>query len=271
MKYEEFDKLVEQPNLEEKQALFNSIIEGLPYPAEIWNTESPSAATATEKQVVKPAVQRHAGKRRTAFRSFFKKPARMAACISMAAATACLAIALPFALKSGGAPSDVPTQAQKERYCYAASCKEKTLSYTLKEYSELNNLSLLYVDWYDEAEIKTSLHVNKEDSTDIIYYEEMLRHKYTGSIVEIFISDIHTLVDRFEEYVKACNKHIEKRVYATRVDCHWGFETLEDGEPYLYKAMFAFEGRRYFIELRYPMGENMIFKVIDSILATKKR
>ena len=43
MKYKEFDKLVEEPNPEKKQALFNRIIDGLPYPAEIWNTETTGA------------------------------------------------------------------------------------------------------------------------------------------------------------------------------------------------------------------------------------
>ena len=179
MKYEEFDKLVEQPNPEEKKTLFNSIIEGLPYPAEIWNTASPSAATATEKQAVKPA-QKPSGKWRTSFKNFFRKPVRLASCISMAVAVACLTIILPFALnnRNGLLPTVPPSPPiREERYCASAACRQVELKYSLKEYSAQNNLRLLYVDWYDVAEIKTSLHVNKEDTADIIYYEEILKHK----------------------------------------------------------------------------------------------
>ena len=264
MKYEEFDKLVEEPN-PEKQALFNRIIYGLPYPAEIWNTESPGAATAAPKQAEKPA-----SKWRTSFKNFFKAPARLAACVSAAVAVACLAIILPFTLNSGSGPqtaTTTPPSTSEDRFCAAAACKEIELKYSLKEYSASNNLSLLYVDWYDVADIKTSLHVNKEDSTDIIYYQEILEHKHTGSIVELYVTDAHTKVDKFGEYAKVCRQCYVKNLPFG--GAYWGIDRVVNGSPYSYKAWFRYDEYNYFIELIYPMTENDIFELIDSMLSIK--
>ena len=264
MKYEEFDKLVEEPNPEKKQALFNCLIERLPYPAEIWNTESPSAATtatAAEKPAEKPA-----SKWRSSFKNFFKQPARLAACVSAAVAVACLAVILPFTLNGGSGSQTAttdPSTTPEDRFCAAAACKEIELKYSLKEYSASNNLSLLYVDWYDVADIKTSLHVNKEDSTDIIYYQEILEHKHTGSIVELYVTDAHTKVDKFVEYAKICRQHYGE---SFNYGIYWGIDRVVNGSPYSYKAWFRHDEYNYFIELIYPMTENDIFELIDSML-----
>ena len=255
MKYEEFDKLIEEQNRPKKQERLQRIKERLSYIAESVN--------AAEKQAQKPA-----SKWRTSFKNFFKTPARLAACISAAVAVACLAIILPFTLGSGNGPQTAttnPPATPQDRYCIAATCKEIELSYSLKEYSTRNNLSLLYVDWYDKAEIKTSVHVNKEDSTDIIYYQEILEHK-RGSIVELYITDAHTKVDKFVEYTKICRHHYGEN---SRYGVYWGIDRVVNGSPYSYKAWFMHDEYNYFIELIYPVTENDIFELIDSMLSIK--
>ena len=281
MKYEEFDKLIEEQNRQKKQERLQRIKERLSYIAESVNAaqkpatqgatlaESPSAATAAEKQAQKPA-----SKWRSSFKNFFKQPARLAACISAAVAVACLAIMLPFTLNNRSGPQTAttnPSTTPEDRYCAAATCKQIELKYSLKEYSQLNKLSLLYVDWYDVADIKTSMHVNDEDSTDIVYYEEALKHKYTGSIVELYITNLRTHVDKLEDYKKSCKKVYNAYTAYTakhsKVDVFWGFDRLAYGKPYLYKAWFKYGNYIYVLVLRYPVNENSIFELIDSMLA----
>ncbi|MCH5147548.1 MAG: hypothetical protein J1F61_06090 [Clostridiales bacterium] len=278
MKYEEFDKLIEENNRPKKQERLQRIKERLSYFAESVNSaqkpatqgatlaESPSAA---EKQ-----AQKSASKWRTSFKNFFKQPARLAACVSAAVAVVCLAIMLPFTLNSGSGSQTAttsPSTTPEDRYCAAATCKQIELKYSLKEYSQLNKLSLLYVDWYDVADIKTSMHVNDEDSTDIVYYEEALKHKYTGSIVELYITNLRTHVDKLEDYKKSCkNVYTVYTAYTakhSKVDVFWGFDRLAYGKPYLYKAWFKYGNYIYVLVLRYPVNENSIFELIDSMLA----
>ena len=260
MKYDEFHKLIEEPNTEKKQALFNKAMEGLALPVEIQ-----CVASAAEP------VKKPAGKRR--IKHFFKQPARLAACVSLATAVVCLAIILPFALNNddglqAATPTPTPPQVSTttDRFVKIEDCEEVELKYSLKEYCESNGLSLLYVDWYDKAEIKTSMHVNKENSFDIVFYQEILKHR-RGSIIDLYITDLHTHVDRFDEYTKLCKNHYVKNLPKVQVKVVWGVDGVLNGEPYAYKAWFKYGEYLYFINLMYPMTENDIFEVIDSMLA----
>ena len=265
MKYKKFHKFIEEQYAEKKQPMFERIMDGLPFPAESVNAEIPSVATAAETQAAKPAAKRRTSFKHS-FKNFFKQPARLAACVSAAVAVACLAIILPFTLKGNGSQTATtnPSTTPEDRFCQAAACKEIELSYTLKEYSDRNHLSLLYVDWYDIADIKTSMHVNKQVSTDIVYYEEILKHQGTGSIVELYVTDLYTKVDKVEDYKKGCDYVYVLKPFYTKV--RFGIEKFENGEHSMHKAYFTYGKYEYVIVLRYPINKNSIFELVDSML-----
>ena len=284
MKYDEFHKLIEEQNPEKKQFLFKCAMDGLSLPVESMNAESRSATAETQcgaPAAGVSAAQKPKNKRRTSFKRFFKQPVRLAAYISAAVAVACLAIILPFTLKGSGSQTATtnPSTTPEDRFCVAASCKEIELRYSLKEYSARNHLSLLYVDWYAKAEIKTSLHVDNEDQTDIVYYEEILKHKGTGSIAELYITDLHTKVDRVEDYKKVCEYSyiIERPVGNSNIlklpvaKVYWGSDTYENGEYNTYIANFTFGKYEYTLVLRYAMDENSIFELIESMLPWNRK
>lgn len=227
MKYKKFHKLIEQQNPEQKQVLHQKLKQDLNI------TEAPA-----EKQP-------------SAFARFFKKPARLAACISAAVAVICLAIILPFALNSGNTP-----QTSDERFRYEQDCEEKWLDCTLKEYSEQNNISILYLDWYDFADSRASLFVNKDDETDIVYMCEELIDGEIGIHVILRILDIYTKVDVFESYIDFC----EEIAYISSVQVRWGGSNL--GQD----AYFEYNGYRYFIELRNGVNEGSILEIVESML-----
>ena len=266
MRYTKYDKLIDESYPEERRAVYEKLKKqlGLPdaldAPAESRSKAPAESRSATPEKAI--------SKWRTSFKIFLKKPARLIACISTAVAVACLAIILPFTLNQGNVPSVTPTPTRRERYCYAASCQQIELKYSLKEYSELNKRSLLYIDWYDVADIKTSVHVANDDLTDIVYYEEILKHRGTGSLAELYITDLQTCVDKVEAYKNEC-----KYVYVIRpsIKVFLGSDTVENGEHEIYEAYFTYGRYEYVIVLRYPMDKNSIFELVNSVLKINKR
>ena len=183
----------------------------------------------------------------------FKKHRRVFASISAALAVASLAIVLPIALNRDTVPH--------ERYCYAADCVKTDIDYSLKDYSERNKLSLLYLDWYEVAdEIQTQIFVNENNSSDIIYFQEMIVNGETGSIVTLSITDLYTKVDIFEEVKTSC----ESTAYISSVKVSWGYMFVKGA------AYFEYSGHRYIIELVRPMAEDSVLDLVKSMLPQKK-
>lgn len=266
MKDKQFRNLIEHAYPVQKQAMYEDLKRELGLPDEddaaLAPVEDISVALAESSGAATP-------KPASRWRTFFKKPARLAACLSMAVAVASLAIILPFTLNQGGVQPATPPTISEDRYVEAAACREIALDYSLKEYSERNDISLLYVNWYDVADVVTSLNVNKEDQTDIVYYEEILQHKYTGSIVELYITDLRTRVDKIQDYHKLYKaEYISKPSY---VRVMWGYDTAENGEHYMYVASFTYSSYHYTLVLRYPLDDNDIFELVDSVVPAVKR
>lgn len=265
MKDKQFRNLIENAYPVQKQAMYEDLKRELNLPdgdAVFAPAECVSVALVESSGA---AIQKPASR----WRTFFKKPARLAACLSMVAAFVCLAIILPFTLNQGGVQPETPPIISEDRYVEAVACKEIKLDYSLKEYSERNDLQLLYVNWYDVADAVTSLNVDKEDQTDIVFYHEILQHKYTGSIVELYINNLHTRVDIILDYYKLFKyDYVSKPSY---VSVAWGYDTVENGEHYTYVAGFKYGNYRYTLVLRYPIDDNDIFELIDSVVPTVKR
>lgn len=225
MSQNDIHQIIEKNNLEGKEAMRKKVKERLNLPAD------------TEQEHSKPA------------RSLFKKRYRIFASVSAALAVVCIAIVLPIVLNRDTGPI--------ERYCHAADCVETVADYTVKDYSERNNLSLLYIDWYDIAdEIQTKFFVNANNSSDIIYFQEMLVHGETGSIVTLYITDLYTQVDILEDKENAC----ENVEYISSIKVCWEYRNVKCS------AYFEYLGRRYVIELRYPMAEDSVLELVESMI-----
>lgn len=227
MSKNDIHQLIENKNPERKEALRKKVKERL------------ELSEDAEQEHSKPAL------------SIYKKRYRIFASVSTALAVACLAIVLPIVLKrdTGVGPT--------ERYCHAADCVETVTDYTLKDYSEQNNLSLLYIDWYDVADaIQTKKFVNINDSSDIIYFEETLANGETGSIVTLYITDLYTKVDIFEDVENSC----ENVEYISAITVNWGYRNIKGF------AYFEYLGRGYAIELQYPMAEDSVLELVESMI-----
>lgn len=183
-----------------------------------------------------------------------KKRYRIFAGVSAALAVASLAIVLPIALNRGTGVGPA------ERYCHATDCVGIVADYTIKDYSEQNDLSLLYIDWYDIADaIQTKKFVNINDSSDIIYFEETLANGETGSIATLYITDLYTKVDIFEDAENSC----ENVEYISSIKVSWEYRNIKG------KAYFEYLGRGYAIELQYPMAEDSVLELVESMIPKK--
>lgn len=221
-------KIIEEKNPEGKAALRQKVMERLNLPTE------------AEQIQKKPTFS-------------YKRFYRIFAGVSAAVAVVCLAIVLPIVLNRD---TSVPT----ERYCHAADCVETPVDFSIKEYSEQNNLALLYLDWYDIAdELETLLFVNNNDDNDVIYLKETIVNGEIGSIAILYITDLYTQVDIFEDMEKTC----ENVEYISSVKVSWSYRNFKG------TAYFEYSNRRYSIELRYPMAEDSVLDLVESMLSNK--
>ena len=233
MKYKEFHKLIEEQNPEQKQLLHKKLKQDL-------NITDASMPTEAEQIHKKPTFS-------------YKRFYRIFAGVSAAVAAVCLAIVLPIVLNRG-------TTVPAERYCHAADCVETVADYTVKDYSVQKNLSLLYLDWYDIAdEVQTKVFVNTNDSSDIVYFEETLVNGVTGDIAILYITELHTKVDIFEDVQSSC----ENFEYISSVKVSWGYEDIKG------TAYFEYSDRSYVIELLNPLSEDAVLDLVESMLSKK--
>lgn len=190
------------------------------------------------------------GKTEIPLRKPFYKTYRFFAGISAALAAVCLAIILPVILNKG---SQIPA----ERYCYANDCFEIKIDYTLKEYAQRNNVPYLYLDWYDIAdELQTMLYVSADDHNDLIYVKETLVNGDTGCTVILSITDLYTnvdILDYFRDEWDNTNK-------INGINIYWNYQNIAS------KGYFEYGNYRYFIELTYPLKEDSILEIIESML-----
>lgn len=168
---------------------------------------------------------------------------------AMAMLIVCLAIIIPLSLRDN--------DKDNTRYCYTADCEKIDIDCNVKEYASQNNLSILFVDLYDVAEeVITSTYVNKEDNTDIVYFEEIIVNGETGDVIKFSFCDTHTNVDILEEYKNNCDAQtvIKDRKIL------WKYANMVSN------AYFEYNGYKYYLEIKYPSSENAILEIVEAML-----
>ena len=194
--------------------------------------------------------EENSGKTEISVKKPFYKTYRFFASISAVLVAACFAIVLPIVLDKG---EEVPSI----HYRNAEDCLESQIEYSLKEYSERNNASYLYIDWYNIAEeIQTKLYFSMDNPDDLIYIQEMLVNGETGSIVFLSITDKYTRLDILEAFEDVC---ITENVVEGIIVKSGSFGKVD-------KAYFEYGNYRYFIELSYPLSDDYILKLIEGMI-----
>lgn len=161
-----------------------------------------------------------------------------------------LAVMLPLLLKDKDNDSGV-------RYLYKNEYTTEVVSYTVHDYAVEHNLSLLYLDWYAVAEpVETKVHINLHDTTDLVFLEEKIINGETGDVVILYVTEKMTRTEILEMFWTFCT--YEKEV--KNISVKWGGDSLKS------RAMFEYNGYRYYLELADPLTEDSIFEIIEEML-----
>lgn len=80
------------------------------------------------------------------------------------------------------------------RYCSVADCEFGDGEYTLKQYAEVYNVELLYLDWYNETEdYDKSLYILKDGGEPVCFKEYFVDSDF--NYINIYVTDNRTVMD----------------------------------------------------------------------------
>lgn len=175
-------------------------------------------------------------------------------CIASVAATAVIAIFLIIAI-----PLLINNfNRYKKRYCTTNDCVAIDLNSTVKDYATEVGKDFLYIDWYDIAdEVQTKLYVNKNDSNDIVFIQETIINGESGDVVNYYIVDEFTDVDALIFYEENC----DRTTTINNISINWYYNNRRS------VAVFKYEGYKYYIELKDPMAEEDVLKIVEEMTA----
>ena len=157
-----------------------------------------------------------------------------------------LAIVLPIVLQ----PQD-----EEIRYNDVNVLLHEDLNFNLKEYYANNNLSLLYLDWYNDAEyLFTARYYEEGKESDTVYLYETITDGNTGYSIEISIMKRNIVVESYEE------KYDE-------------FKTTSIGNTqviYILNrsralAKFEYQGYKYYLQINDEITLDFLLKTIESM------
>lgn len=124
---------------------------------------------------------------------------------------------------------------------YAESDYSQTITdTTLKEYSDDNNLGLLYFDWYDETYYIEDIVYTLNESGDVVCYRETIFDNVLGNLIVLFIVENNVNLDFLNIIDNTCTFD-----YQTESGQHilWG------GDELSVYAIFGNNGFKYYLQV----------------------
>ena len=158
-----------------------------------------------------------------------------------------LAIVLPIVLQ--------PQEDEEIRYSDASVLLFHELNYSLKEYYENNKLSLLYLDWYENAEILyTARYYEEGKESDTVYLYENITDGNTGKSVEISVMKRNIVVESLEERIyDPETKNIDNLQIIYTLNSTWAL------------AKFEYQGYKYYLEFNDEITLDFLLGTIESM------
>ena len=133
--------------------------------------------------------------------------------------------------------------------------------YSLKEYCEINNQSLLYLDWYEYAEdLVTIRYYEKGKESDTVYLCESYVDGNNGFAVQISVMKRNIVLESLDEVFEEPqttsigNTNI---VYVLRKN--------------LSLAKFEYKGYKYYLEIKKEIDLSFFIDAIKSMIATSQQ
>ena len=158
-----------------------------------------------------------------------------------------LAIVLPIVLRP---------QEEEVRYNDLTELTLDNLDCNLKEYYKRNNLSLLFLDWYEYAEdLTTERYYEKGKENDTVYLRETFTDGNTGYLIQLSVVKRNIVVEildnPFEEPQTTSISGTEVTYILNR---NWSL------------AKFEYNGYKYYLEIRDEVPLEFLVETIESML-----
>lgn len=111
---------------------------------------------------------------------------------------------------------------------------------TLKEYSDDNNLGLLYFDWYDETYYIEDMVYTLNESGDVVCYRETVFDNALGNLIVLFVVENNVNLDFLNIIENTCTFD-----YQTESGQHilWG------GDELSVYAILGYNGFKYYLQV----------------------
>lgn len=112
----------------------------------------------------------------------------------------------------------LPEPLPPKRYCAMGDYRIEPSTVSIEDYSEQNNLELLYFDWYKDAEYVVETHYKLIDTDEVVCLKEELIDS-SGNYILFYITDNNTDIDILTNYNEACINLLE----INGIEVKWGY------------------------------------------------
>lgn len=143
----------------------------------------------------------------------------------------------------------------KGRYFTGQSYETVEVQYTLKEYAQEIGESLLYFDWYAEAEDLKNYAWQLKDTQEIICFQEEIIDLNTGCKVYLFVIQADIEIENFS-FAEETDRKSEMQ--SVKID--WRYTR------YRAYANFEYEDYKYYLRVDEPIDENHILDLVEELL-----
>ena len=162
-----------------------------------------------------------------------------------------LSVVLPLTLQS---PNPQQPQDDVIRYGDSTVLSRDVLDCNLKEYYTRTNQSLLYLDWYEYAEVTyTARYYEEGKEGDTVYLYETIDDG--GYFVQLSVMKrnivLESLDNKFVEYQTTNTGNVQIVYYLTRKSS---------------LAKFEYQGYKYYLEVNDSLELNFLVEMIDSMI-----
>ena len=102
----------------------------------------------------------------------------------------------------------LPEPLPHKRYCAMGDYRIEPSMVSIEDYSEQNNLELLYFDWYKDAEYVVETHYKLVDTDEVVCLKEELIDS-SGNYILYYITDNNTEIDFLSGYEDYCLQSLQ--------------------------------------------------------------
>lgn len=149
----------------------------------------------------------------------------------------------------------LPEPLPHKRYCAMGDYRIEPSMVSIEDYSEQNNLDLLYFDWYKDAEYVVETHYKLIDTDEVVCLKEELIDS-SGNYILFYITDNNTDIDILTNYNEACINLLE----INGIEVKWGYHMNNSLVSFNYNEWNYYVGIQSIVEQDYV--ENLLKTLI---------